>query len=68
MFQLMRFMEILAPGKTSVETDAYKPSSPYAASKASADHLIRSYYRTFKLPVIITIVVTIMDQDNFLKN
>ncbi len=40
--------------KTSLETDPYKPSSPYAASKASADHLIRSYYRTFKLPVIIT--------------
>ena len=44
----------ITPGKTSLETDAYKPSSPYAASKASADHLIRSYYRTFKLPVIIT--------------
>ena len=41
-------------GKTSLETDPYKPSSPYAASKASADHLIRSYYRTFKLPIIIT--------------
>ena len=40
--------------KTSSETDPYKPSSPYAASKASGDHLIRSYYRTFKLPVIIT--------------
>ena len=40
--------------KTSLETDPYKPSSPYAASKASADHLIRSYYRTFKLPIIIT--------------
>ena len=40
--------------KTSLETDPYRPSSPYAASKASADHLIRSYYRTFKLPVIIT--------------
>ena len=40
--------------KTSSETDPYKPSSPYAASKASGDHLIRSYYRTFKLPLIIT--------------
>jgi len=40
--------------KTSLETDPYKPSSPYAASKASADHLVRSYYRTFKLPIIIT--------------
>ena len=35
-------------GKNSLETDAYNPSSPYAASKASADHLIKSYYRTFK--------------------
>ena len=41
-------------GKNSLETDAYNPSSPYAASKASADHLIKSYYRTFKLPIIIT--------------
>ena len=40
--------------KTSLETDPYKPSSPYAASKASADHLVRSYYRTFKLPIVIT--------------
>ena len=40
--------------KISLETDPYKPSSPYAASKASADHLVRSYYRTFKLPLIIT--------------
>ena len=40
--------------KISLETDSYKPSSPYAASKASADHLIRSYHRTFGLPVIIT--------------
>ena len=40
--------------KFSLETDSYQPSSPYAASKASADHLIRSYHRTFRLPVIIT--------------
>jgi len=40
--------------KTSKEDDAYIPSSPYAASKASADHLVSAYYRTFKLPVIIT--------------
>ena len=38
----------------SKENDAYKPSSPYAASKASSDHLVYSYYRTYKLPVIIT--------------
>ena len=38
----------------SKESDAYKPSSPYAASKASSDHLVYSYIRTYKLPAIIT--------------
>ena len=38
----------------SKETDSYKPSSPYAASKAASDHLVYSYVRTFNLPAIIT--------------
>ena len=38
----------------SVENDTYMPSSPYAATKASSDHLVFSYYKTFKLPIIIT--------------
>ena len=38
----------------SKETDPYRPSSPYAASKASSDHLVYSYVRTFKLNAIIT--------------
>ncbi len=38
----------------SKENDAYKPSSPYAATKASSDHLVFSYIRTFKIPAIIT--------------
>tara|TARA_Y100000591_G_scaffold332509_1_gene370104 strand:- start:1174 stop:2199 length:1026 start_codon:yes stop_codon:yes gene_type:complete len=38
----------------SKESDPYKPSSPYAASKASSDHLVYSYIRTFKIPGIIT--------------
>ena len=38
----------------SKENDQYKPSSPYAASKASSDHLVTSYIRTFNLPAIIT--------------
>jgi len=38
----------------SRENDPYKPSSPYAASKASSDHLVFSYFKTFKLPLIIT--------------
>ena len=38
----------------SKENDKYKPSSPYSASKASADHLINSYVRTYKLPILIS--------------
>jgi dTDP-glucose 4,6-dehydratase len=38
----------------SNEKFSYKPSSPYAASKASSDHLVYSYFRTYKLPIIIT--------------
>jgi dTDP-glucose 4,6-dehydratase len=38
----------------SNESYPYKPSSPYAASKASSDHLVYSYVRTYKLPAIIT--------------
>jgi len=38
----------------SKEYDPYKPSSPYAASKASSDHLVYSYVRTYKIPAIIT--------------
>ena len=34
------------------ETDQYKPNSPYSASKASSDHLVRSFYKTYGLPVI----------------
>lgn len=36
------------------ETAAYAPNSPYAASKASSDHLVRSYNRTFGLPTVTT--------------
>jgi len=36
------------------ETTPYAPSSPYSASKASSDHLVRSYQRTFGLPTLIT--------------
>lgn len=37
-----------------VETTPYAPSSPYSASKASSDHLVRAWHRTYGLPVIIT--------------
>jgi dTDP-glucose 4,6-dehydratase len=36
------------------ETTAYAPNSPYAASKASADHLVRAWHHTYGLPTIIT--------------
>ena len=36
------------------ETTCYAPSSPYAASKASSDHLVRAWHRTYGLPVIVT--------------
>lgn len=37
-----------------VEESQYKPSSPYSASKASSDHLVRSWYRTYNLPITIS--------------
>jgi len=36
------------------ETTSYAPSSPYSASKASSDHLVRSWQRTYGLPTLIT--------------
>jgi len=36
------------------ETTSYAPSSPYSASKASSDHLVRAWYRTYGLPVVLT--------------
>lgn len=36
------------------EVTSYSPSSPYAASKASSDHLVRAWHRTYGLPVVIT--------------
>jgi dTDP-glucose 4,6-dehydratase len=38
----------------SVENGVYKPNSPYAASKAAADHLVRAWYKTYGLPVVLT--------------
>lgn len=36
------------------ETTAYAPSSPYSASKASSDHLVRAWLRTYGLPTLVT--------------
>lgn len=42
------------PPKESVETDILEPNSPYAASKAASDLLVRSYVQTHRLPAVIT--------------
>jgi len=44
----------LKKNERSTEYDAYKPSSPYSASKASSDHLIKSYVRTYGLDAVIS--------------
>lgn len=45
----------LSPGDAPfVETDRYRPSTPYAAAKAAADHFVRSFGNTYDLPYIIT--------------
>ncbi|CAC9522605.1 dTDP-glucose 4,6-dehydratase (EC 4.2.1.46) [uncultured Gammaproteobacteria bacterium] len=36
------------------ESTPYAPSSPYSASKASSDHLVRAWFRTYDLPIVIT--------------
>lgn len=36
------------------EDTAYDPRSPYSASKASSDHIIRAYYHTYKMPIVIS--------------
>ena len=44
----------LGPTGKFKETTSYNPSSPYSASKASSDHLVKSWYHTYSLPVLIT--------------
>ncbi|KZY74494.1 dTDP-glucose 4,6-dehydratase [Oleiphilus sp. HI0071] len=41
-------------GSLFTESTSYKPSSPYAATKASSDHLVRAWNRTYGLPAIVT--------------
>jgi dTDP-glucose 4,6-dehydratase len=43
----------IAAGQAATEHSAYRPSSPYAASKAAADHFVRAYDRTYGLPTIV---------------
>ena len=44
----------LGPQGTFSETTPYSPNSPYAASKASSDHLVNAWHHTYGLPVLIT--------------
>ena len=46
--------DIIHKSKRADENYTYKPSSPYSASKASSDHLVKSYVRTYNLPAIIS--------------
>jgi dTDP-glucose 4,6-dehydratase len=41
-------------GSLFTESTSYKPSSPYAATKASSDHLVRAWHRTYGLPIVLT--------------
>lgn len=41
-------------GESFTEESRYDPGSPYSASKAAADHFVRAYHRTYKVPTIIT--------------
>jgi dTDP-glucose 4,6-dehydratase len=44
----------LGPTGAFTETTSYSPRSPYSASKAAADHLVRAYYHTYGLPTLVT--------------
>jgi len=44
----------LGPEGFFTETTPYDPSSPYSASKAASDHLVKAYHRTYGLPVLVT--------------
>jgi dTDP-glucose 4,6-dehydratase len=48
------FGDIINQKRKSLEIDRYVPSSPYSSSKASADLLVKSWNRTYKLPFVIT--------------
>jgi len=60
--QVFRFLHVstdevygtLGPSGLFSEDTPYAPNSPYSASKAAADHLVRAYFETYRLPVLIT--------------
>jgi dTDP-glucose 4,6-dehydratase len=48
------FGDVFGKQRKTLENDPYNPSSPYSASKASSDHLVTAWGRTFKIPYNIT--------------
>jgi len=46
--------DLVGSDELFVESSSYKPSSPYSATKASSDHLVRAWGRTYGLPIMIT--------------
>ncbi|WP_249962967.1 dTDP-glucose 4,6-dehydratase [Histophilus somni] len=46
--------DLIDSEQASTESSPYQPSSPYSASKAASDHLVRAWYRTYGLPILIT--------------
>ena len=48
------FGDLEGPENLFTEQTPYAPSSPYSASKASSDHLVRAWHRTYGLPVLVT--------------
>ena len=54
--------------KKANESFKYNPSSPYSASKASGDQMIKAYLRTYKVNALIATLVIIMDLNNFQKS
>ena len=46
--------DLEGPEELFTETTPYQPSSPYSASKASSDHLVRAWSRTYGLPILVT--------------
>lgn len=48
------FGDLQANAPAFSETNPYQPSSPYSASKASSDHLVRAWHRTYGLPVVVS--------------
>ena len=48
------FGDLPLNGRLFTEDTAYNPSSPYSASKASSDHLVRAWHHTYGLPIVIS--------------